>query len=625
MSGFVAIVQWNQVPVTENLVRRFLNPIQHRGQDGVHIHTQANFGLGYAYTRSRYDEKPLKFPISNPAQTQFVVLNGYLFNGAELRQQLGQSTSDFGALILAAYARWGTDCVHYLDGDFAFVIWDTAQQTAFAARDMFGAKPLYYHVDAEKIIFASEPKQILAHPTISADVDDLIVGEYLFQNFRDMNRTFFAQVQRVQAAHWLKATSTQIQQVRHWNPDPTLEIHYVNRQDYYERFRELLMQAVEKRLETTTYPAFMDLSGGHDSSSVVVMAQRLAEQNSGHLPTLATVSGSFLGVDADETQYFQPLQSRLPFASHTIEPINFAWSLDDLTADFWQIDSPFVDMQRGMFEQKRRLMQTHAARLLLTGLGGDEVIHAEYYLRDIATRLKFGLLWQETRQASQTSANSFSSLLFDSLKALIPHAPKLALRKLRGTDKPQLPFWITQSYRQQYLQFPPSPPLSYADFPSLTQEIAFQYANYPGIMWVFEMLELQNAQDGIQVAHPILDKTLVNFILSIPFEKRIPAGHWKDLFQRGLADDLPPEILNRRYKTRFDSFNQHIIRTLLPDAQKTLFGDDVWASARFIKPDAVKELFEQYRHDENIVLTETLWRIITLELWMRQLHRYEAL
>lgn len=625
MSGFVAIVQWDNQPVAENLVQRLLNPIQHRGQDGVYIHTQANFGLGYAHTHRRDDDSPLNFPSCNSAQTQFIVLNGYLFNAPELRQQLAQLEADFATLILAAYARWSTDCVQYLDGDFAFVIWDAAIQTAFAARDMFGAKPLYYHEDAEKIIFASEPKQILAHPDLAADVDDLVVGEYLFQNFRDMNRTFFAEVQRVQAAHWLKATSTQIQQVRHWNPDPAHEIHYSNRQDYYERFRELLMQAVEKRLQTTTYPAFLDLSGGHDSSSVVVMAQHLAEQNSGHLPTLATVSGSFPGLAADETQYFRSLQNHLPFANHTIEPMNFAWSLDDLESDFWEIDAPFVDMQRGMFEQKRTLMQTNAARLILTGLGGDEVIHAEYYLRDIASRLRFGLLWRETRQASQTSANSFSSLLFDSLKALIPHASKLAVRKLCGTDKPQLPFWITDSYRQQYLQFPPPPPLPSAGFPSLTQDIAFQYANYPGIMWVFEMLELQNAHDGIQVAHPILDKALVNFILAIPFEKRVPAGHWKDLFQRGLANDLPPEILNRRYKTRFDSFNQHIIRTLLPDVQKTLLGNDGWASARFIDAEAVRQLVAHYAQSEPLQLTETLWRIITLELWMRQLYRYEAL
>ena len=626
MSGFVVVVHWDGNPVAETLVQRLLNPIHHRGRDGVFSVARDNWGIGYAHTNLRRTEQPPTFPVANPDQTQFAVYNGHLYNAAELSHQLNHPSADTAGLILAAYAKWGSNCVQHLDGDFAFVIWDSRQQSIFAARDMFGTKTLYYQADAQKIILASEPKQILAHPTVAATVDDLVVGEYLFQNFRDIRHTFFANVQRVEVAHYLTATASHTQQTRYWNPDPTHEIQYTNRQDYYDRFRELLMESVKKRLLITDYPAFLDLSGGHDSSSIVLMAQRLIEQNTPNLPTLATVSGSFLGLDADETPFFSAVQRQLSFPSYTVEPAQYHWNLPDLNSDFWQIDAPFIDIQRGLFEQKRALMKTAQAHVLLTGLGGDEIVYTEYYLRDIAARWQFILLLKETWRASQTSWNSFGFLLRDSLKALVPTQLKLAWRRATPRrNQTDLPEWITPEYYQQYSQFPPSPPLPYAGFKSLTQETGYQYCNYPGIMWAFEMLDLQNVYDGISVIHPILDKELVNFILAIPFEKRVPAGHWKDLFQRGLAHDLPPEILNRRYKTRFDSFHRQVVQSLLPDLQTTLFRANEWASADYVNRVQAQKLFAEYKNAPTLLQTNNLWRIATLELWMRQLHRYTEL
>jgi len=209
MCGITGVLKFDKAArVDPALLRRMCAAIVHRGPDDEGIYTQGGIGLGMRRL-SIIDLRTGHQPISNEDGTVWIVFNGEIYNHAALREQLlarGHTfrTSCDTEAIVHLYEEYGRDCVQYLQGMFAFAIWDNRQRRLFVARDRLGIKPLYYHLSKKAFLFGSEIKALLAHPEVRPEFHRSVLPEYLAFGYLSGPETFYRGVRKLMPGHWLE-------------------------------------------------------------------------------------------------------------------------------------------------------------------------------------------------------------------------------------------------------------------------------------------------------------------------------------------------------------------------------------------------------------------------------------
>ncbi|OGQ93205.1 MAG: asparagine synthase (glutamine-hydrolyzing) [Deltaproteobacteria bacterium RIFOXYA12_FULL_61_11] len=279
MCGIAGIFNLNGEPVSAVLLRQMTDAIAHRGPDGEGFYTDSFVGLGHRRL-AIIDLSPAAHqPMINGRGSLALTYNGEIYNFQELRLELEalghhfRSRSD-SEVVLEAYAEWGAACLSRFNGMFAFAIWDRDRQELFLARDRYGIKPLYYTLQGTTLLFASEVKAILAHPTYRCGLDKEGLLEYFtFQNFFTP-RTLYKDVNLLPAGNHLTVPlgSTALNKPYSWwwydfrEPETVLD-----EAEYVEELDRLFRQAVNRQLvsdvELGSY-----LSGGMDSGSITAVA-----------------------------------------------------------------------------------------------------------------------------------------------------------------------------------------------------------------------------------------------------------------------------------------------------------------------------------------------------------------
>ena len=206
MCGIAGVCCVKRGAQVRNLARSIavMNHLQrHRGPDGTGtwLNTENSVGLGHVRL-SIIDLATGAQPMSDLAGNQ-ITFNGEIYNYLELRDELSTETfktSSDTEVILAAYRRWGTDCVDHLRGMFAFALWDEGRHLLFCARDRFGIKPFYYAHLGDALYFASEAKALLPFlPDVATDLEGL--KEYLAFQFCLGDRTLFKSIRQLSPGH----------------------------------------------------------------------------------------------------------------------------------------------------------------------------------------------------------------------------------------------------------------------------------------------------------------------------------------------------------------------------------------------------------------------------------------
>ena len=180
-------------------------------------------------------------------------------------------------LILRAWLRWGRECPRHLLGDYAFALWDTRRRALFCARDHVGARPFYYALPGDGVVFASAVESVLAAPGVSNALDEAVVAGHLAARPLSDTRTFFAAVRKLPPGHALCVEWTpsghdpgrrRTRIARHWRPEQAPAARPVSDDACAEQFRHLHAQAVRDRLRGYDAEAVgVHLSGGLDSSA----------------------------------------------------------------------------------------------------------------------------------------------------------------------------------------------------------------------------------------------------------------------------------------------------------------------------------------------------------------------
>ena len=324
-------------PVDPARLERMCAAMAHRGPDGPGVWTAPGVGLGHLRL-SIIDLAGSPQPMASADGRAMLVFNGEIYNYRELREELRGSGAQFhtdgdSEVILAAWQKWGPDCVTRLHGMFAFAIYDLAQRTLFLARDRLGVKPLFYAPLSDgSLAFASELKGLLAHPLLRREIDPLAVEDYLTWGYVPDHRSILAGVHKLPAGHTLL--------LRHDAPLPVpsqyWDVSFAERRkgrasDLEAELLHLLRQAVTSRM-VSDVPLGAFLSGGVDSSAVVAL---MAEASSSPVKTCS------IGFDVaalDESGYAAKVaqQFATDHRARQVSPDDFA-DIDTLVAMFDEI------------------------------------------------------------------------------------------------------------------------------------------------------------------------------------------------------------------------------------------------------------------------------------------------
>lgn len=278
MCGIVGAFHFDRgFRVEEDAVRGMADRIVHRGPDDWGAHVEGPVGIGMRRL-SIIDLAGGHQPIYSADRSRVIVFNGEVYNFRDLRPGLeaagfGFDTHSDTEVVLRSYERDGPAFLDALNGMFGLAIWDGREQRLLIARDRIGIKPLYYYQDAEKLVFGSEIKSILAYPGVAAGLDTTGLADYLSYGFTPAPHTLFRGIRKVPPAHYLEVSAVGVRVVEYWRPV------YADKDrrplaEQKEELYALLKSAVGYQM-IADVPLGAFLSGGFDSSAIVHLMNEL--------------------------------------------------------------------------------------------------------------------------------------------------------------------------------------------------------------------------------------------------------------------------------------------------------------------------------------------------------------
>ena len=278
MCGIVAMFSRGG-PINEKLLERATHSLKHRGPESQRCWISADQRVGLGHARlSIIDLTTGDQPIANEDESLRIVVNGEFYGYEETQKELELDghklrTHSDSEIALHLYEKLGTQCLHRLRGEFAFVLWDSVNNTIFAARDRFGIKPLFFAQRDNTLYLASEVKALFA-AGVPARWDCAAV--YNSAGIGEQNRTLFDGVFQIPPGHFMLATENGLQVTRYWDFDYPKEVADAPQRsdkEYEEEFTNVFEEAVKLRLRADV-PVACYLSGGIDSCAVLGLASR---------------------------------------------------------------------------------------------------------------------------------------------------------------------------------------------------------------------------------------------------------------------------------------------------------------------------------------------------------------
>ncbi len=274
MCGFVGFV--GGVENRNQVLTAMMDTIVHRGPDSEGRYIDEDAALGFRRLSIIDLSEVGDQPFYNEDRSKVLVFNGEIYNFQELRRELTASGHVFvsntdSETLIHGYEQWGEKLVDRLRGMYAFVIWDIEQKKLFAARDIFGIKPLYYAQMNETLLFGSEIKSFMEHPKFDKVFNEAALGNYLSFQFVPTNETFFKGVFCLQPGHYFTYQNGKMEITRYFEPHFTGDTKK-SFEEVVEDVEEVMKDSVEMHkisdVEVASY-----LSSGVDSSYLTYLGQ----------------------------------------------------------------------------------------------------------------------------------------------------------------------------------------------------------------------------------------------------------------------------------------------------------------------------------------------------------------
>lgn len=613
------IAGYHGLPADPALLERMNAHQQHRGPDGDGICVDGPCGLAHRRL-SIIDIAHGQQPMDTADGRYAIAYNGEVYNYLDLRgelEALGRTftTDSDTEVVLQAFAQWGADAFDRFNGMFGLAIWDRHEQRLTLARDHFGIKPLYVAMvpnpsgEGEALLFSSEIKPILASGLYEKRVNDRSVYRYLrFRAHEDGTETFFEGIERLAPGEMLEADANGIRRRMFTRlKEELLELASVQRP--YDaaaaaEYKRRLVESVRLRLQSEV-PVGTSLSGGLDSSAVaVIINQLLNEGDSLSLSAVGarqnTFSAIFPGSINDEEKYVDDV---LDICTGHVEAHKILPTADEFKADLLDFirtqEEPIISS--GPYAQYQVMREaTKHVTVLLDGQGADEMMagYIPYY---------FVYLRQLRAQGATLAAAELAKSL-DVLYRLgrFKLKAKVKLKKSIPTTHLLNGDFVAAHRGERYSS-------EGANLKKRLVEDLF-HNSLPSLLRYEDKNTMRFSLEG---RVPFLDKEVLKFIFSLSDEAIIKDG-WNKRVLRDATRGLLPESINRRRNKIGFTTPQGEWFMRLKNHFYNIFLSESFANRPYVNQTEVIAAFEGWIKGANDVDTMTFWRLINLELWMRE-------
>lgn len=552
MCGIAGILTNQAGLLSVQRLMKMTGALAHRGPDGDGHWINDKYTTGFGHRRlsiidlSAAGAQPMHY-----LNRYTIIHNGEIYNYLEVKETLLQKGYSFCSqsdteVIMAAYDCYGSNCLQYFDGMFAFAIWDEREQTLFAARDRFGEKPFYYYFDETQFVFASEMKA-LWEAGIEKQPNEKMFFNYFTlgytQNPATAEETFYTGIHKLPARSFIlyHLPEQRITRSLYWNIDVDFRDENITDQKAITEFNRLFTQSIQRRLRSDV-PIGTSLSGGLDSSCVLAIIQSMAPGQ------YKTFSAIFPGFKQDESGWIKKVAGHFALQNHTVQP-----NADQVIHDFEKIcyhqEEPFqsasIMAQYYVYELARR----QSVPVLLDGQGADEILagYHKYY------HWYWQQLFRENKNTLHHELSQARSLgikepwgLKNKLAAALPTSAGWYLRRQRARQQLRL-HDLNTSFVDEYGE-------SYYDIAHFDELNNILYYNtfVNGLEELLRYADRNAMAHGVEVRLPFLSHELVQLLFSIPARFKMRDGYTKWLLRKSMADKLPAGLAWRTDKIGFE-------------------------------------------------------------------------
>jgi asparagine synthase (glutamine-hydrolysing) len=604
-----------------DLLHAMCERMVHRGPDSEGLFVTTGTALGMRRL-AIIDLVTGEQPAFNEDRSIAVILNGEIYNYRELRVQLEKRGHSFRSasdteVLPHLYEEYGDAMVNELNGMFAFALWDSKRRRLLIARDRFGEKPLYWGVFDKTLLFASEPKVLLAHPAVKPSLNLQALRQYLSFDYVPAPLTIYCGINKLPAAHKLTLESGEVKVDRYWRLNYTTTEPVPSEREAAGHLRELMADAVRMRL-VSDVPLGVLLSGGVDSSTVAALAVRASSE------AVKTFSISFAEASFDESAYARGVAKFLG-TDHHEERLSANLAANLVSEIGAWMDEPFSDPSLVPTYLLSRFTRKHVT-VALGGDGGDELFAgypmyaghrwAEVY-KYVPGFLRRGLIEPMVRSLPVKTKN----LSFD-YKAL------KFITGARYDTVARHHIWFgsfTPDQQQELLTretIAATDSEIYADARQIAEEcdnndLVTRMQSVDTRLYLAEdiltKVDRASMAVSLEVRAPFLDPRVAEFAASLPCNYKLRGMKTKYILKKAVRD-LLPGFVTRRGKKGFGVPVAEWLKFKLRPLARDLLSPERVRRAGVFNPNYVARL--QDEHERGVANhRKLLWTLLMFELW----------
>ncbi len=443
-----------------------------------------------------------------------------------------------GQLLIDSYRRWGIDCIDRLIGEFAFILWDAANDLLLVGCDPVGSRTVAYSWDGQTLLISSRVLTLLLHPQVSPELDPLYLANTLSSlNGQQPGSTPFQDIRRLVpgAALILRAGQFQIRQITQL-ASPNCYDTARSAQSYYDEFWDILNKSVKDRLRTVHRPC-ATLSGGLDSTTVTVALLNQLPR----IDAFSTVTDIY--PEFDEREAIETFLQKYPQTNW--HPVNSdqAWSFSESWENLPVTDDPLMTCTLAMNIHLMEKIKQQGFGLIFDGEWGDEICAIDFPDLIQAGR------WQATQQYMQSQGRSWRWVLC--WEIILPRLMNSWQQKFVAWRQPiTLPSWLSPDYAQ-------TSPMHMAIEHSYQSHISTGLST--NLSWamssgysaaVVQAYNLIHAAHNLQTTSPLQDRRLMNFVMNLPPDLQVDVNHDK-IFLRQAGQKYLPEAIRWKPKDNY--------------------------------------------------------------------------
>jgi asparagine synthase (glutamine-hydrolysing) len=610
-------------PPTPEYIEKVSATLAPYGPDSDESYSNGAIEILYRAFHTTKESHREKQPYISPSGA-VITWDGRLDNRVELISELrGSLTNNSTDLFIVgmAFEKWGADCFAKLIGDWALSIWNPGNRSLILAKDPIGTRHLYYSFDNTQVAWSTilDPLVRFAGKTFSLN-DEYIAG--WLSMFPAVHLTPCVGFHSVLPSSFVVLQPGKHAVSRYWDFDPAKKIRYGTDAEYEEHFRTVFATAVQRKLRSDR-PVLAELSGGRDSSSIVCMADTIVSSGAADTPRLDTISYyDDSEPNWNERRYFTKVEEKRG---------RIGWHINVGPQDPEQIPASELPAEspHGRFvptpghdgrssAQIRMCMASQGNRVVLSGIGGDEVMGGvptpAPELENLLARAQFGPLAHQLKVWALQKRKPWFHLFWEAARGFFPPA-------LVGVPKYMCPApWLRRSFVKRHwaaLTGYPSRRKLFGPLPSFQENVSTLDALRRQLACITLPFE-----PPFEKRYPYLDRGLLEFMFAIPREQLVRATQRRSLMRRALVGVVPDEILNRKTKafvTRSPMVAISNDWTHFAEMTQNMLS----SSLGIVDQERISEALRKVRRGEEVPLV-TLKRTLFLEGWLKDLRALEV-